>query len=72
MYRCSSRDGLHPVIEATGIELQCDGSSWILSNPRVPDTLVRRLLDRALLDDDRNVADDCKEVLAARALRARP
>lgn len=48
------------------------GSSWILTNPRVPDTLVRRLLDRALLDDDSIGAAACKKVLAARTLRAAP
>jgi hypothetical protein len=48
------------------------GSSWVLANPRVPDTLVRSLLDRALLDADYNVASDCKKVFAARTLRAAP
>jgi hypothetical protein len=49
-----------------------DASSWVLSNPRVPDTVVRRLLDRALLDDDYSGSSNCKKVLAARALRAAP
>jgi hypothetical protein len=44
--------------------------SWILSNPRVPDTLVRKLLDRALAEGDYTASDACKKVLAARALRA--
>jgi hypothetical protein len=44
--------------------------SWILSNPRIPDTLVRRLLDRALAEGDYSASDACKKVLAARALRA--
>jgi hypothetical protein len=43
---------------------------WILSNPRVPDTLVRSLLDRALTEGDYTASDACKKVLAARALRA--
>jgi hypothetical protein len=45
-------------------------SSWILANPRVPITLLHRLLDRALLDDDYDVVNACKKVLAARTLRA--
>jgi hypothetical protein len=44
--------------------------SWILSNPRVPDTMVRSLLERALADADYTAADACKKVMAARALRA--
>lgn len=44
--------------------------SWVLSNPRVPDTLVRKLLESALADADTLTADACKKVLAARALRA--
>lgn len=47
-------------------------STWILANPRLPDTLLRRLLDRALLDDDEDVVYACKQVLAARTLRALP
>jgi hypothetical protein len=43
---------------------------WILSNPRIPDTMVRSLLDRALKEGDDLAAADCKKVLAARALRA--
>jgi hypothetical protein len=43
---------------------------WILSNPRVPEAQVRSLLDRALNDADDSAADACKELLAARALRA--
>jgi hypothetical protein len=46
------------------------GSSWVLNNPRVPDALVRQLLDRALAEDEPTVASECKKVLAARALRA--
>jgi hypothetical protein len=45
---------------------------WALANPRVPDTLVRSLLDRALAEGESSAADDCKKVLAARALRAKP
>jgi hypothetical protein len=44
--------------------------SWILSNPRIPDAMVRSLLDRALADADDTAADACKKVLAARAMRA--
>jgi hypothetical protein len=44
--------------------------SWILSNPRIPDTMVRSLLDRALKESDDLGATACKKVLAARALRA--
>jgi hypothetical protein len=42
-----------------------DGLSWVLANPRVPDSLIRSRLDQALRDDD-----SCKKVLAARTLRA--
>jgi hypothetical protein len=44
--------------------------SWLLSNPRVPDAMVRELLNRALAEADYSASDACKKVLAARALRA--
>jgi hypothetical protein len=62
----------NPSTPAEALSTAIDGSSWVLNNPRVPETLVRRLLDRALVENETNVASDCKEVLAARTLRATP
>jgi hypothetical protein len=60
----------NPATPAEALATTREGSSWVLDNPRVPDTVVRQLLDRALADAEYNVASACKKVLAARALRA--
>lgn len=60
----------NPSLPREAIEKATDAPSWVLTNPNVPDALVRRLLDRALDDDDALAADAALKVLAARALRA--
>jgi hypothetical protein len=63
---------INPATPAEALANTRAGSSWVLNNPRVPDKLVRSLLDRALLDAEYNVASECKKVFAARALRSAP
>ncbi|MDC8012400.1 hypothetical protein [Tahibacter soli] len=60
----------NPSLPREAIEKAIDAPSWVLANPNVPDALVRRMLERALADDDTLAADAALKVLAARALRA--
>ncbi|UXI70073.1 polymer-forming cytoskeletal protein [Tahibacter amnicola] len=62
----------NPSLPADVLARTAKSPSWALSNPAIPDALLRELLDRALAGAEATPdADDVKEVIARRFLRAR-